>query len=169
MTVRARTVLLRRAWLGSLPALVFALSCRESTVPPNPDSASDTCHVEFVADGDTLRCADGRWIRLLLIDAPEMAQVPYGEAARDWLEEKTPPRRDVFGRELAYLYLADEVMVNEAMAFDGYVVPLVIPPNGRHETAIRQAVASAMAAGRGLWGTWGFSCLPVDFRAGRCP
>ena len=44
---------------------------------PNAD-----CAVSNVVDGDTLDCVDGRRIRLLLIDAPEMYQGALGPVAR---------------------------------------------------------------------------------------
>ena len=168
----------------ALGAVVLLTACDGGPDPVVPEQpVSPTCTVAFVADGDTLRCADGRWIRLLLIDAPEMAQAPWGEHARDWLLSLAPAttrlrleydleRRDPFGRELAYLHAVtpegDSFMVNEALAEDGYAVALVIPPNGRHEQRIRNAVERARATGRGLWGSWGFACAPADFRAGRC-
>jgi micrococcal nuclease len=132
-----------------------------------------------VLDGDSLRCADGREIRLLLIDAPEWGQAPWGDLARAVLVDLAPPgssldvvydiqRTDSFGRDLAYLYQPGGAMVNERMAWLGYAVALVIPPNGLHEDQIRAAVSSALAEERGLWAEWKFACLPVDYRAGRC-
>jgi len=47
-------------------------------------------------------------------------------------------------------------------------VLLVYPPNVRYLDRIRNAVNEARDAGRGLWATPAFDCLPVDFRAGRC-
>lgn len=46
-----------------------------------------------VGDGDTIRVADGPQrltIRLACIDAPEMAQAPYGAASREYLQELAP-------------------------------------------------------------------------------
>jgi micrococcal nuclease len=131
-----------------------------------------------VTDGDTLRCADGTRVRLLSIDAPEIAQVPHGKAARVELESITGVGdtvqletdlevQDQFGRMLAYVY-DDGVMVNEEMARRGYVVLLVYAPNTRWADRIGAAVDDARRSGRGLWRTNAFDCLPVDFRAGRC-
>jgi endonuclease YncB( thermonuclease family) len=83
-----------------------------------------------VLDGDSLRCADRREIRLLLIDAPEWGQAPWGDLARAVLVDLAPPgssldvvydiqRTDSFGRDLAYLYLPGGAMVNERMAWLG--------------------------------------------------
>lgn len=144
-----------------------------------PDTSAAFCTVSSVTDGDSLRCTDGREMRLLLIDAPERGQAPWGDQARATLLQLAPirtslsvdydvERKDDFGRDLAYLYRPDGTMVNERMAWLGYAVALVIPPNGRYEDRIRAAVAEAQAAERGLWADWKFACLPVDYRAGRC-
>jgi micrococcal nuclease len=170
------------SWLAISAAitLLVALSlagCGDNQSPAPPDLTG--CEVSFVIDGDSITCADGREIRLLLIDAPEIAQEPYGGQARDVLRGLVPvgtrldveydaDTRDDFGRDLTYLYVSDGTMVNEQMAFLGYAVALIIPPNGRYEDRIRAAVADAEAAERGLWAEWKFACLPADFRAGRC-
>jgi endonuclease YncB( thermonuclease family) len=145
------------------------------TIPADPVA----CVVSRVGDGDSLNCQDGRTIRLLLIDAPEIAQAPYGAQARETLIELAPEgaalsveydaeRVDDFGRDLAYLYDAAGAMVNEEMVARGYAVLFVILPNGRYRDRISAAMEKARASGLGLWGEWGFACLPVDFRAGRC-
>jgi len=66
-----------------------------------------------VGDGDTLRVVDGSkrlTIRLACIDAPEMAQPPYGAAARQRLQELAPVgsavslrvvKNDRYGRTVA--------------------------------------------------------------------
>lgn len=157
-----------------LPALS---ACDGSGEPPA--RTENPCVVSFVIDGDSLACNDGREVRLLLIDAPEIAQAPWGDRARVALLDLAGPgtrldaeydvdRIDDFERHLLYLYLADGTMVNEEMAGRGYALALVIPPNGRYEAQIRAAVEAARAEGRGLWADWGFTCAPWDFRAERC-
>ena len=41
-------------------------------------------------------------------------------------------------------------------------------PNRRYADRIEAAEATAAAEGRGLWGEWGFTCRPADFRRERC-
>jgi len=163
-----------------LVALLTGLAgCRKiSSNPPSEDIT--TCTVAWLSDGDSLHCVEGgERIRLLLIDAPETAQVPWGDSAKSALETLLPggvearveydvDRRDDFDRLLAYLWLDDGRMVNEALAEAGYAVVLYYPPNGRYRARIEAAVDAARAAHRGLWATPAFDCLPVDFRAGRC-
>lgn len=158
---------------------VASVACGVASDGRLADPAAGSCRVTLVIDGDSLACSDGREVRLLLIDAPELAQEPWGGEARAVLAglagsgtaleiEHDVERLDAFGRHLAYLYLTDGRMVNEEVALRGYALALVIPPNGRHEARIRAAVKEAMAAGRGLWAEWGFACPPADFRAGEC-
>jgi micrococcal nuclease len=144
-----------------------------------PDRLRRLCIVTKIADGDSFTCADKTKIRLLLIDAPERDQKPFGKAARQqltellplgdtvWLESDVRPY-DRYRRLLAYVYLADGRMVNEEMARAGYVVVLSYPPNVRHLERIRKAVRQARASKRGLWSTSAFACSPRDHRRRRC-
>lgn len=137
------------------------------------------CILSFAIDGDSIRCADGREIRLLSIDAPEIAQEPWGGRAREELLRVAPVRTslrveydlervDGFGRDLAYLHLPGGDMLNEHMVGSGYALAFIFPPNRRYEDRILAAEAAASRAGRGLWAEWGFTCRPVDFRQERC-
>ena len=116
---------------------------------------------------------------MLSIDAPEMAQAPWGDRARDELLRVSPVnttlgveydlvRVDTFDRDLAYLFLPGGEMLNEHMVASGYAVAFVISPNNRYADQIEAAEATAAAEGRGLWGEWGFTCRPADFRRDRC-
>jgi micrococcal nuclease len=142
-----------------------------------PASPTLTCVVARLSDGDSFTCADGRKVRLLLIDAPEMAQAPWGQMAKRQLEALVRPGRTVrleldrtsvdrYRRTLAYVW-ADSVMVNEAMVAKGWAVVLAYE-NVRHLERLQRAERAAQAAKRGFWQAWAFRCRPVDFRARRC-
>jgi len=166
-------------WARLAAGLAAAVTGCEEGGPPEPEPGN-ACTVSRLSDGDSLWCREGNErVRLLLVDAPETAQVPWGDSARAALAALLPTGRTVrveldanprddFGRLLAYLWLDDGRMVNEEIARAGYVVLLVYPPNVRYLDRIRNAVTEACDAGRGLWATPAFDCLPVDFRAGRC-
>ena len=162
---------------------LVATSCGGQSVapppPPPPPLLSAQCRLSVVTDGDSIRCADGREIRLLSIDAPEIAQEPWGERSRQELLRVAPigttlrveydvSRRDVFGRDLAHLHVPGADLLNEHMVASGYALAYVIPPNRLYEQEIREAEASAKAAGSGLWQEWGFACRPADFRRDQC-
>ena len=150
-----------------------------SVAPVQPVGIVVPCTIARVVDGDTVWCASGRKVRLLLIDTPELDQGPFGVEARTKLEALLPTgteavleldvqRQDRYGRTLAYVYLPDGRMANEEMARAGYAVALVYPPNVRHVERIRAAVNEAQQAKRGLWATPAFKCAPRDHRRGRC-
>jgi len=138
------------------------------------------CTVSRVADGDSIYCGSTGRIRLLMIDAPELAQGEVGRLSRDALDQLLPRgtavtietdvrARDRFDRILGYVFLADGRMVNEEMARGGFVTALVIPPNVRHADRIRRVVNEARLDRRGLWATPAFACGPREYRDGRCP
>lgn len=166
----------------SLPAVLAAVGatvCQAGAQAAAPTSAR-ACVVANVHDGDTLRCRSGERVRLLLIDAPELAQGPHGVTARRALATLAPPgstvlleqdveARDRYGRTLAYVWTPDRrTLVNEAMAAQGMALPVVYPPNVRRVETIRRAVAEARAARRGLRATEAFACPPREHRRGRC-
>ena len=148
------------------------------------------CVVTSNNDGDTFRCrlpgaTRDTAVRLLLVDAPETAQSPWGDSSRVALQRWVPAGRtvqleretedtDVSGRLLRYLFVGDTNVVVR-LAGAGYVVAFPFPrrsaPNStRYLAAVDSAVASAQAARRGLWGTaYAFVPLPCAFRVSSCP
>ena len=146
---------------------------------PARSRSSGSCIVESVTDGDTMRCVDGRRIRLLLIDAPERTQPPFGERSRDALRKLAPRGTrlrveldvrptDRYDRTLAYLWRADGRMLNHEMVRGGWAVVLVYPPNVRHVDRLRAAADSAKRERRGLYEVGGFECTPVEHRRRTC-
>jgi micrococcal nuclease len=144
-----------------------------------PAAATGRCTVKSVHDGDTVRCADDRRLRLLLIDAPELDQRPFGERARTALRALLPvgtpvrfetdvERQDRYRRTLAYVYLPDGRMANEEMVRQGYAVPLVYRPNVRYEARMQAAAALARRERRGLHADSGFACPPREHRRKAC-
>jgi micrococcal nuclease len=143
------------------------------------DAYDSICVAQRIVDGDTLVCDDGDRIRLLLIDAPELSQRPYGARARSELERLAPrgtrlgveldvQHLDRYGRTLAYLWLSDGRMVNEELLLAGVALVSVHPPNVRHVQRLRDAAATARANRAGLWATSAFDCEPREHRAGTC-
>ena len=90
--------------------------------------------VVTVFDGDTIALDDGRKVRLIGVDAPEVEspyrkREPFGDESRAYLSalilEKNislvvgDPPKDRYGRTLAYVYLGD-VLVNGRIIRDGW-------------------------------------------------
>ena len=135
------------------------------------------CVVARLADGDSLTCTDGRKVRLLLMDTPEMQQKPWGLMAKRQLETLAGPGTvlrleldrnptDRYGRTLAYAW-AGNVLVNERMVANGWAVVLAYE-DVRYLERMQRAERTAQAAKKGFWQAWAFRCRPVDFRAHRC-
>lgn len=136
-----------------------------------------TCVVAKLADGDSFTCADGRKVRLLLIDAPELHQKPWGLMAKRQLERIAAPGTtlrleldrnptDRYGRTLAYAW-AGPVMLNEFMVSNGWAVVLAYE-NVRYLDRLQRDERAAQAARKGFWQAWAFRCRPADYRAHRC-
>jgi micrococcal nuclease len=154
-------------WLGSLALVVLVLSAAFVTA----DSAAAPARVELgtvssVTDGDTLRLRDGRRVRLLQIDAPELGTGEcYSRAARTALLGLVPvgsrialhtdpqlDRVDRYGRILRYL-TRGSVNVNVALVQRGAAAPYFYGgERGKYAARLDAAARGARSAGRGLWG-----------------
>lgn len=150
--------------------LVLLLALLSSCSGALPEHA----RVRRVIDGDTIELADGRLVRSIGIDTPEVRRrsgdewildpEPFGreaaEANRKLVEGRTVrlefdiERHDRFGRLLAYVYVGDgqdERMANEEMLRAGAAKLLTIPPNVKYVERFQAAVAEARQNHRGLW------------------
>lgn len=146
-------------------------------VPAANANPARSCVIAKLADGDSFTCADGRKVRLLLIDTPETGQKPWGLMAKRQLESLAGPGTTVrleldrsptdrYGRTLAYVWV-DSVMINEWMVARGWAVVLAYE-NVRYLDRLQRAERTAQAEKKGFWQAWAFRCRPVDFRARRC-
>ena len=143
-------------WAGAAQALC-----------PLPE-AGEPMRVERVVDGDTVRLAGGRRVRLIGINAPELggqgrAGEPFAQAARRALEVRVREsgdtlrlvpgleRRDAHGRELAHLYDRDGRNLAALLLEDGLAFQVAVAPNLRLVDCHRQLERRARVARRGLW------------------
>lgn len=131
--------------------------------------ARERVQVHYVLDGDTVELADGRRVRLLGIDAPELrfGDDPAEEGAevsRDWLRERIEgeqvvlrygtERLDRYGRTLAWIYLADGTLINLQILQEGQarlVTRFGLPDDLSQD--LHQAAAQARAMKLGVWET----------------
>ncbi|KRT58935.1 Endonuclease YncB, thermonuclease family [endosymbiont of Ridgeia piscesae] len=144
-----------------LPSFVAA-SC-QSFESPTPQ-----VKVAKVFDGDTLELKDGRRIRLIGINTPEIGRQGRTDetgarAARRLLQsllEASAQRiylrpgeeqQDRYHRHLAHLYNADGENLTERLLAAGVGLQIAIPPNLQNLDCYGQAEAEARAVGRGLW------------------
>ena len=130
----------------------------------------DRAAVRRVIDGDTIELSDGRLVRYIGIDTPEVRRrrgeqwvvdpEPFGKAASEANRRLVSGRtvrleydaqtHDRFGRLLAYVYVNDQ-LVNEELLRLGYAQLLTIPPDVRYVERFRQVMEEARRARRGLW------------------
>jgi endonuclease YncB( thermonuclease family) len=124
--------------------------------------------VTWVYDGDTLRLADGRKIRLIGMNAPEVAHhqkkgQPYGREATETLRallkkaqyrvrlERGKQAKDRYKRHLAHVFLPDGTDISQWMLRNGWATVMIFPPNVRYITAYRAAERSAQLKKRNIW------------------
>lgn len=134
-----------------------------------PLSASEPVRVKYVNDGDTVQLADGRSVRYIGVNAPEIDHArqtaqPFAVEARALnaelvasqtvrLEYDREPLDD-YGRTLAYVFLRDGSMVNERLLRSGLAFCLFTLPNVKYESRLLAAQRAAMQSGRGMWTGW---------------
>jgi len=170
--------------VGSLLAAIaflFAGCGSEAPSQPTPPPApASSVTVSSITDGDTLRFSpalEGRTIlRMLHVDAPETAQVPWGGQSSAELLRLAPAGTvlrietgqmliDPFDRLLGHAIRSDGLDVNREQLRLGHGVLFVIWPNvGRFED-YRAAEIEAQDLGRGIWNpALPLTELPFEYR-----
>ncbi len=142
----------------------------EQAVTPRPETTKHLdSHVAKVVDGDTIVMAkDKERVRLIGVDTPESVKPnspvqPWGPEAcaftKDFLSsgevrlEFDGPRRDKYGRLLAYVWVGDR-MLNEELLRAGLArAELKYQYSAAIKTRFRQAENEAKAGRRGIWST----------------
>jgi endonuclease YncB( thermonuclease family) len=133
--------------------------------------------VVSIGDGDTIRVRHGgkvETIRLACIDAPEMAQVPYGDQARRYLQMRLlleqevtihPFNTDRYGRTVAEVI--GDINLNLALVEDGQAF---VYPKYLGQCDAREYLDAEYRASRHRFGIWrvpGGIERPWLFRHGR--
>lgn len=131
------------------------------------DKVDVIAEVAKVHDGDTLRLQDGRSLRLIGINSPELAYdnkaaEPFAEQARDALKALLKPKDKVglvYGREkhdryrrlLAHVYLANGESVEAHLLEAGLAAQIIVPPNVGQLDCYRAAEKRARLKAKGVW------------------
>lgn len=138
--------------------------------------ADDQCHsshidetvsVKSVIDGDTVRLSNGKLVRFIGINAPEIdheggQSQPLAISARDAVSKLIGPerriaiqygeeRQDRHGRLLAHLYTLDGVNIQQQLLRQGLAFWIVVPPNIAAMECYRAAEIAARKQQAGLW------------------
>ncbi|WP_338584303.1 thermonuclease family protein [Pseudomonas sp. MAG733B] len=124
--------------------------------------------VQRVVDGDTLRLNDGRSVRMIGLNTPELGKKgrsdePFAVAARKRLEALVAASdgrvgllpgkesKDHYGRTLAHVYSADGANLEAQMIAEGLGFLVAVPPNVDLVDCQQAAERSARQAGLGVW------------------
>lgn len=122
--------------------------------------------IQYVYDGDTVKLVDGRKIRLLGINTPEVEgrnknAEAGGEEAKRWLIHALKGKRirlvldreqkDKYGRTLAHLFTEDGLHINLELVRLGLASLSIFPPNLLYSGELIRAQVEAEKNSRGIW------------------
>lgn len=157
-------------------AAVFAFTAHcciaaSALAQPARLSAGGEAVVSTVVDGDTVRLADGRQVRLVGIQAPKLPlgrkgfkKWPLADESKLALEELTLGRKirlfydgrrlDRYGRALAHIFAGDanEVWIQQSMLRRGMARVYSFPDNRAQVKQMLAAEKTARRYKRGIWG-----------------
>ncbi|MBI5461714.1 MAG: thermonuclease family protein [Gammaproteobacteria bacterium] len=148
-------------------------------IPCAADRIDEQVRVSLAYDGDTVTLSDGRRVRLIGIDTPELGRdgrphQPGALAARDRLRQLLfshrqrldlrfdAARQDKYGRLLAHAFFGDGSNLVQQLLAEGAGAQLVIPPNTWQAGCYQQAVRSARQQHRGVWALAAYQPTPVE-------
>ncbi len=155
--------------LPSIPLTSFA-----PTLVPTITVATQSAQqamVKRVIDGDTIELSDGRKVRYIGIDTPELHHPTkgmqcFGQEAmlknKELVEGKMVSlRRDVsetdrYKRLLRYVWIpstssGQEIFINEYLVREGYALQSTFPPDVQYAAIFKKAAEQARAHNKGLW------------------
>jgi endonuclease YncB( thermonuclease family) len=163
--------------------LVLVLSLVAPLTPPGPQplirpatAQSLRAVVLSIGDGDSIRVRQGSrtlTVRLACIDAPEIAQTPYGVASRRYLQQRLrvgqevtlqPKTIDRYGRTVAEVI--GEININLVMVEDGQAFAYRRFLDACDAREYLEAEFRASRHRYGVWQVEGGVTRPWDFRRG---
>lgn len=129
------------------------------TSPANEEGAK----VTRVIDGDTIELENGKRLRYIGIDTPEISGTNPDCYAREAYErnkelvegkevklEKDVSETDKYGRLLRYVYVGD-TMINEKLVKEGFASVYTYPPDVKYQDRFIQVQEEARNNNVGLW------------------
>ena len=151
----------------TLGAFLFALTLPAWAACPLPSYLTQA-RVTHVVDGDTLRLSDGQRVRLIGINAPEVAHPgqsaqPYGETAKRRMGQLVDasdgrvklaignPSHDHYGRLLAHIYDDQGRSLEEILLREGLAYRVVVAPDPKLRSCLEDAEQQARSQHLGLW------------------
>ncbi len=156
---------LQAALLQRIEAVLATLSRPAPGARPARPRAAESLLVKHVPDGDGLELADGRRVRYIGIDAPEVSgdqgrPQPFAEEARELNRrlvlgkqvrlERDTSDTDRYGRLLRYVYVGD-LFVNAELVRAGLAVALELWPDVQRADELARLEQEAIRKRRGMW------------------
>ncbi|MEL0637441.1 MULTISPECIES: thermonuclease family protein [Marinomonas] len=125
----------------------------------------ERAQVKRVVDGDTLYLVDGRRVRLVGINTPELDHEhgnnePFAVAAKQRLTQlagryiylqPSKDGRDRYGRYLYYLFDKDRISLSSQLLSEGLGYRIAVPPNLAYQACYMASEQSARDANLGVW------------------
>ena len=162
-------------WLRRTPRIgLYGLLCLATAYQPlwadtvcSSRQYDETTSIKYIHDGDTLHLKDGRKVRLIGINTPEIAHgektaEPFSYRAKDALsglfsDDKTisliygNDKYDRYKRLLAHAFTGDGENVQATLLKLGLARSVTFPPNTQFSSCYKQQERKARCARAGLW------------------
>lgn len=144
-----------------------------SPIPPISSASAELVVVKRVIDGDTIELSDGRKVRYIGIDTPELHHPNnkvqcFGKEAMEKNRELVEGKeirliRDIsdtdrYKRLLRYIYIGDPsagsgqaTFINEYLVREGYARQSTFPPDVAYVELFKAAAEEARMQNKGLW------------------
>ncbi|MBD1847800.1 thermonuclease family protein [Cyanobacteria bacterium FACHB-63] len=163
---------MKKALLSTATTIVFGLIATAAFA-----QSRTPARIVSTGDGDTLRVREGNktvTVRLACIDAPEMAQKPFGQQSSARLRQLLPVgsgvqlrtiTTDKYGRRVAEVYLGDR-SINLTMVAEGQAVAYRQYLSGCDANQFLNAELNAKNKRLGFWNQPN-PVMPWDFRRGK--
>lgn len=142
------------------------------------EQANETVVISRVYDGDTVKLRDGRKIRLIGINSPELGSAkripePYARKATNFLRAQLKiskqvqirygnSKKDRYGRLLAHIFLSNNKNLGSLMIQNGFARSLHVPPNDWQFRCYDLLDKQAQQLKIGLWSNKFFQSVNVS-------
>lgn len=152
----------RQVFLALFLFLSFAVLAEESCTAVGP---LEKAKIKRIVDGDTLHLEDGRKVRFVGLNTPELDHKngrhdPYAEEATDFLRslldqfvyiQTSKSGRDRYGRYLYYLFDENGVSLTSQLLAEGLGYRIAVPPDLEYQSCFQQAEELARQSEKRLW------------------
>ena len=143
------------------------------------DHIDEQVQIAYIHDGDTLKLEDGRKLRLLGLDTPELsrnhkAAEPLALEARDFLRQliqetsstiklrHDTEAKDRYKRILSHAFLSDGRNISALLLESGLAATLILPPNLWAANCYSDAQKQARRQNIGIWKLPSHQVVPLS-------